>query len=64
MKFTKFQDMNGKEIQVSMSGGGDTRIYFEADKDDSPCMLLNEHQAKILIHAISDLIKDENESDK
>ena len=59
MKVIKFQDMSGHEVQVSMSGGGDYRIYYDSDKQDSPCLLLNEYQANILINALRDLINQE-----
>ena len=56
MKTITFQDMNNKNIQLSISGCGNYRIYFESDKDNSPCLLLNECQAKIIIHGLKDLI--------
>lgn len=60
MKTIKFQDMNDKQVQLSIAGSGDFRIYFEADKDNSPCLLLNECQARIVIHGLLDLIATAN----
>jgi hypothetical protein len=57
MKVIKFEDMNRQVIQVSLSGGGDYRVYVDAGKDGCACMLLNKDQAKILIHALRDFIK-------
>lgn len=56
MKVIKFEDMDGQVIQVSLSGGGDYRVYYKADQEGSPCMLLNKHQANILINALQDLM--------
>ena len=56
MKKILFQDMNDKKIQVSTSGCGNFRIYYDVDNECSPCLLLNEHQANILIESLKDLI--------
>ncbi len=59
MKKILFQDMHEKEIQVSLSSAGDYRVYY-GKEDNDPCLLLNEHQANILINALRDLMeKDE-----
>lgn len=59
MKKTTFQDMSGHEIQISFSGGGDYRIYYDADKENSPCLLLNKNQANVLINALQDLMEED-----
>lgn len=59
MKVTSFQDMHGKEVRIQFSSGGDIRIYYEAEKDNCPCILLSESQANILINAIKDLLSTE-----
>lgn len=56
MKTIKFQDLSQKTIQISFSGGGDYRIYYDVDNEDSPCLLMNKYQALILINALRDLI--------
>lgn len=53
-----FTDINGREVQVSMSAGGDYRIYYDKEVT-SPCLLLNKNQANILINALKDLMGDE-----
>lgn len=62
MKTVKFQDSSMNEIQVSLSGGGDVRVYC-SDRENpekiASCLLLNKNQAKILINAIEDLLGDE-----
>lgn len=59
MKATQFQDSGGNEIQVSLSGGGDIRVYVKSPYDPKEssghCMLLTNAQANILINAIKDL---------
>lgn len=57
MKKTIFQDSSNNNVQVSLSGGGDVRVFYNTDDENSPCLLLNEHQANILINAIQDLIE-------
>lgn len=59
MKAIIFEDMGGKKVQVSLSGGGDYRVYYDADSDNTPCLLLNKNQANILINALQDLMIEE-----
>lgn len=59
MKTTKFQDLSNNQIQVSLSGGGDYRVYCMDGEDIKSCLLLNKPQALILINAIQDLIDSE-----
>jgi hypothetical protein len=64
MKFTTFQDMYNQEITVQFSGSGDYRIYLKRPDDDPnkpTCILMNKHQAKILINAIADLMDAEDD---
>lgn len=60
MKVVKFRDLSMNEIQVSFSGGGDIRVYCSAKEEPEKiisCLLLNKHQALILISAINDLLE-------
>ena len=57
MKTVKFQDMQNNEILIQASSGDGYRIYYNALVESSPCLLLNEHQAKILIAALLDLME-------
>lgn len=58
MKKIIFNDSSEQEIQVSLSGGGDIRIYTNSNDSPIKCITLNENQANILISAISDLMED------
>jgi plasmid maintenance system antidote protein VapI len=56
VKTVKFQDEQNYTIQVSLSSSGDYRVYFDVEKEGSPCLLLNKYQANILINALQELI--------
>lgn len=59
MKIVHFEDLSRNNIQVSMSSGGNYRVYTNYKDDKAPCLHLTEHQANILISALKDLMEDE-----
>lgn len=70
MKEIKFNDMHGVEVRVQHSSSAVPayRIYmigegFEVEKDNlgreiERCLHINTNQARILIHALEDLIEE------
>ena len=56
MKTVTFQDLSKNQIQVSLSSGGDYRVYCMEGEETKSCLLLNKNQANILISALQDLI--------